>query len=284
MRSFSAALLAGLVVPFALSAPVDDKILTPRGYRAKGNTHPIPAGGRIAHVADAVHLIAADGTVVHVASNAKPATKTQETAPEATGWVAYASWLNTDSSPISSFSTTWTVPPEPETWNDQTVFLFNSIEPSTGDAIMQPVLQYGPSAAGGGQFWAVASWYLYQDNTYFTTPIQVDVGQELDGLITLVAQDGSAYNYNCEFTNIAGTALAIDGSVELTWATETLEAYSVTEPSDYPAGSTVFSGINLSLLDGTPSVSWTTVDDTADGLSTTVNVDGATDAEITITY
>jgi hypothetical protein len=66
---------------------------------------------------------------------------------------------------------------------------------------------------------------------------------------------------------------------------ETLEAYDVTAISDYPAGSTVFSGINLRLQNGvTPSVSWTTEQDTADGLSTTVNTNGATNAVITIRY
>ena len=40
----------------------------------------------------------------------------------------------------------------------RTIFLFNGIQNST--SIYQPVLQWGPSAAGGGNFWTVASWYV----------------------------------------------------------------------------------------------------------------------------
>ncbi|KAJ6626484.1 hypothetical protein B0H10DRAFT_2211077 [Mycena sp. CBHHK59/15] len=287
IRCFSAAaLLVGLLAPFTSAAPVAPTILTPGGYRVSTNVQQVPEGGRIAHVGNDIHLIAANGTVVHVASNVKPAaTKVKAAAsPEETGWVTYAYWLNTGSSPISSFTTTWTVPAVPATWHGQTLFLFNSIEPSTGDAIMQPVLQYGPSAAGGGEYWAVATWYLYGSNVFFTNPIQVSVGQTLNGIVSLVGQSGSTYNYDSQFTNIGGTALTVDGGEQLTWATETLEAYSVTAASDYPTGSTVFSGINLALTSGTPSVSWSHVDDTADGLSTSIGVNGATNAQITIHY
>lgn len=58
----------------------------------------------------------------------------------------------------------------------------------------------------------------------------------------------------------------------------------MTSSSDYPTGSTVFSAINLETSDGTPSVPWSPVSDTADGLITTVNTQGATYAEITINY
>ena len=74
-----------------------------------------------------------------------------------TGWITYASWTNDTGTPVSRFATTWTVPPEPRTANGQTIFLFNGIQNST--MIYQPVLQWGPSAAGGGSYWAVASWY-----------------------------------------------------------------------------------------------------------------------------
>ncbi|KAJ6626490.1 hypothetical protein B0H10DRAFT_522821 [Mycena sp. CBHHK59/15] len=287
IRSFSAAaLLVGLLAPFTSAAPVAPTILTPGGYRVGTNVQQVPEGGRIAHDGNDIHLIGANGTVVHVASNVKQAATRVKAAvsPVQTGWVTYAHWLNTGASPISSFTTTWVVPAVPSTWNGQTLFLFNSIEPSTGDAIMQPVLQYGPSAAGGGEYWTVATWYLYGSNIFYTTPVQVSVGQTLNGIVSLVGQSGSTYTYNSQFTNIGGTALTVDGREQLTWATETLEAYGVTAASDYPTGSTVFSGINLALTSGTPSVFWSHVDDIADGLTTSIGVNGATDGQITIHY
>jgi hypothetical protein len=162
--------------------------------------------------------------------------------------------------------------------------LFNSIEPASGNAILQPVLQYGPSAAGGGGYWAIASWYLVGGQTYHTSPIQVSVGKSLDGIITLTSTSGSSYNYVTSFSNVAGTTLTATGAAQLVWATETLESYSVTSSSDYPTGSTVFSAINLKTSSGTPSVTWGPVSDTADGLITTVNTQGATNAKITIKY
>ncbi|KAJ6631810.1 hypothetical protein B0H10DRAFT_340 [Mycena sp. CBHHK59/15] len=286
LRSLGAAALAAiLIAPSVLAAPVASQVLTPKGYRLSTNVREVPAGGRVKHVGSDIHVVDADGTVVHVVTpGAAPTPTTGAPTPEETGWVTYANWLNTGAA-IGSFKTTWAVPPVPATWVGQTIFLFNSIEPATFDAIMQPVLQYGGSAAGGGEFWAVASWYLYGDNVFFTTPVQVGVGQALNGEVQLVGTSGSTFNYLSSFTNIGGTALQVDGGEELAWATITLEAYGVTEASDYPAGSTVFSATNLELSTGVfPSITWSTVNDPADGLSTTVNVGGSTAAEFTIKY
>jgi hypothetical protein len=127
--------------------------------------------------------------------------------------------------------------------------------------------------------------YLDSSNTFFTTPVRTSAGATLNGIITLTSSSGSSFNYNSQFTNIGGTSLSITGAAQLTWATETLEAYGVTSINNYPAGSTVFSGINLKLASGaTPSVSWSHVNDAADGLSTTINTNGATGAKITIAY
>lgn len=291
MKSVSL-LLVGLLAPFTMAAPVVDAtattVLTPHGERPIANVHEVPAGGRVAHVGSDIHLIDAAGKVLHVAKNdgtkVRASATTDAVAPLQTGWVAYAYWTNTGSSPISSFTTAWTVPATPTTNSGQTVFLFNSIEPASGNAILQPVLQYGPSAAGGGSYWAVASWYLVGSQTYYTSPVRVSVGQVLDGIITLTSSSGSSYNYVTSFTNVAGTSLTATGSAQLVWATETLESYGITSINNYPAGSTVFSGINIRTSAGTPSVTWSTASDTADGLITTINTQGATNAVVTIKY
>ncbi|KAJ7611205.1 hypothetical protein FB45DRAFT_941268 [Roridomyces roridus] len=281
-----AALFTGLLATLASAAPAPAQVLVPgAGLRPASSVHEVPSGGSIAHIdASTIHVLDASGSfvkaVTHTPTKIKAAVE-----PLETGWVAYASWLNTGSSPISSFKTTWTVPAVPAANHGQTVFLFNSIEPNSGNAILQPVLQYGPSAAGGGSFWAVASWYLVGDSTFFTTPVRTSAGATLNGIITLTSSSGSSFNYVTSFTNIAGTSLTATGSAQLTWATETLEAYGVSTISDYPSGSTVFSGISLVLASGaTPSVSWSTVSDSQDGLTTKVVTNGATNAQISITY
>ncbi|KAF7304217.1 hypothetical protein MIND_00653900 [Mycena indigotica] len=286
MRYSLALLVSAVLAPLSALAAPAATVIVPGGPKAAADVHQIPAGGRIAHVNDQVHVFDAAGSIVKkVSVGVRPTPVRNAVAPLQTGWITYASWLNQGSSPISSFTTTWTVPPVPATNHGQTIFLFNSIEPNSGDAIIQPVLQYGPSAAGGGSFWGVASWYLVGNSVFNTAVTRVSAGQTLNGVITLTSQSGSSFNYVTSFSNIAGTSLTVTGAAQLTWATETLEAYAVTAISDYPAGSTKFSGINLKLANGaTPSISWSTAQDSAEGLTTTVNTNGATNAVITIKY
>lgn len=250
------------------------------------------SGGNVHLVGDEIHLTDASGKLIHIKHNDGSHVRHQgahvEPHPkraEQSGWVAYADWYNTGSSPISSFTTSWPVPAAPTTYHGQTVFLFNSIEPSAGDAILQPVLQYGPSAAGGGGYWSVASWYLVGSQTYYTPLVKVSPKQVLTGVITLTSiTNSTAYNYASEFTGISKSKITATGSAQLVWATETLESYGVSQRSDYPVGSTVFSGIGLKTKAGVPKVQWSAVSDSADGLKTTVNTQGATNAKITIQY
>ncbi|KAJ6587992.1 hypothetical protein B0H19DRAFT_1057271 [Mycena capillaripes] len=280
-------LLVGLFARFASSTV--EKVLTPGGYRTKSTIHAIPAGGSLAHVGSEVHIIAANGTVVHKAGTGAPTSK-RAVLPRSLltdSWISWAGWVNPGPSPIASFKTTWEVPPIPTAERGQTVFLFNSLLPNESASILQPVLQYGPSDAGGGPFWTVATWYIDDnENAFFTAPIRTSPGATLNGIITLTSINGSQFNYNAQFTNIPGTSLNVTGAKQLSLATETLEAYSIAEIDNYPAGATVFSGIDLELADGaTPGVEWQSVDnDARDGLVTTINRDGATDAQITITY
>lgn len=281
-------LLAGFLTACVLGVPTASTVLTPHGIRPIANVHEVPAGGEVRLVGEEIHLLDANGNVLHVAQNDHAAIKATASSssvePLETGWIAYADWYNEGSSPINSFTTTWSVPNTPSSYIEQTLFLFNSIEPASGDAILQPVLQYGPSAAGGGEYWAVASWYLVGSDTYYTNPIEVSAGDSLTGVITLTSSSGSSYNYVTSFTGISGTSLTATGSDELVWATETLEVYSVETKSNFPTGSTVFHGIDITTSAGTPSVSWETTSDTADGITTKVNTQGATGAEVTITY
>ncbi|KAJ7841703.1 hypothetical protein B0H14DRAFT_3140129 [Mycena olivaceomarginata] len=284
IRSFVAVgIFLGLFACPSRTAPVESTFLAPGGHSIT-EIHEVPLGGQVQHVGDDIHLKSANGTILHVVSNVKPAKLSARALKS--GWITDARWTNTNlNSPISSFTMSWTVPPTPTTYHGQTVFLFNSIMPSDISGIVQPVLQYGPSAAGGGQFWAVASWYLWGDIAFYTPLVPVSVGQQLNGVISLTGQSGGFYNYNTQFSNIGGTSLTVNGGLLQVIATETLEAYSINAVSDYPTGTTTFFGINLRFLGSVPTVSWSVVDqDMAEGLFTTINQNGASNALITITY
>ena len=273
--------IAVLLLPFTLAAAVsesEETVLTPAGPLPASNVHPVPKGGSINILGNEIQLLDAANNIVHVAqvNNTK--------LPQwQSGWIAYASWYNTGSSPISYFDTTWTVPPAPVTYNGQLVYLFNSIEPASGTAILQPVLQYGVSPAGGGAYWSVANWYVYGNNAYHTSLVNVAVGQALDGIIALTSTSASGYNYVSLFNGI-GDVLPLNNSAQLVWATETLEAYGITTGTDYPSGSTLFYNINLYTTSGIPLVSWSVNNDVADGLYASVVIDGPTNAAVQITY
>ncbi|KAJ7092145.1 hypothetical protein C8R44DRAFT_891201 [Mycena epipterygia] len=193
------------------------------------------------------------------------------------------------------------IPALPAANHGQTVFLFNSIEPNSGDAILQPVLQYGPSAAGGGSFWALATWYLVGDQTFFTTPVCASARATLDGAITLTSLSGASFAYTSSLSNatetleaygtsasdyptgltssgtsfaytsfvgnLAGTSLSITGGALLTWSTETLEACSVTSASDYPTGLTS-SGTSFAYTSSFSNVAGTSLSITGGALLT----------------
>jgi hypothetical protein len=184
------------------------------------------------------------------------------------GWIAYADWTNNTGKPVSSFTTTWTVPPAPSSSSGQTVFLFNGIQNSS--MIYQPVLQWGPSAAGGGAYWAVASWYADGQGgvSHYSTLVRVNPGDVLVGVMTLTGQSATGFSYNCQFTGVANTSLAIQNVQQLTWCIETLEAYGITKATDYPATArTAFTKIEMKT--GTapasdPPLAWTAVDSVTD--------------------
>ncbi|CAM5766824.1 hypothetical protein LMIY3S_01951 [Labrys miyagiensis] len=206
--------------------------------------------------------------------------------PVVDGWIVYSGWTNNSGQPISRFATTWVVPPAPETEGDQTIFLFNGIQNST--MIYQPVLQWGPSAAGGGKRWSIASWYADGQTgpSFHTDLIDVNVGDTLVGIMTLTGHNGAKFDYSCEFHGIANTTLPISQVEELTWANETLEAYGVTDCSQYPATSkTVMRSIAISTGTATPNLSWTVNDaHTECGGHTKIISNSNTDGNVELWY
>lgn len=54
----------------------------------------------------------------------------------------------------------WAVPPAPPANDGQILYFWNGVEPDDNSAVLQPVLQWGSTPAGGGAYWAVASWYF----------------------------------------------------------------------------------------------------------------------------
>lgn len=210
----------------------------------------------------------------------------EETAALGSGWIAYAYWNNGTGTPITSFTTTWVVPPEPAVQGNQTLFLFNGIQNYGANfGILQPVLQWGVSAAGGGPYWAVSNWYVTSGGQASYTPlVRVNPGDSLSGVMTLTGGTAGSFSYTSEFVGI-GTTLSVQNIAELLWCNETLEAYSIGQCSNYPAGGTAFTGIEIETVAGNPPLSWTAVNQVTDcGQSATVANNANPGGEIDIAY
>jgi hypothetical protein len=258
-------------------------VITPGGFRPKSRVHLVEPGhlvsgegGRLRKmhflgdvVADFGPLIPRPGYEPLMPRNVtrtKPSSALLTEVPAlASGWITYAWWQNATGHPISSFVTTWVVPVAPRTQSGQLIYLFNAIQNSS--MIYQPVLQWGNNGAFGGNYWCVASWYADGQTGQAThsTPVQVNPGQILVGIMTLMGQTGAQFSYNCQFQGIPNSSLPISNVQELTWCAQTLEAYNLTQCSDYPnADLTAFGSINIQTGATTPAVVWTPQTDHAD--------------------
>jgi hypothetical protein len=165
--------------------------------------------------------------------------------PTINGWLEYISTTTSDS--YGKIMSTWTVPPAPTSNDGQTLFFFPGLEDLNDViSIVQPVLQYGPSGAGGGNFWAVASWNCcINGDTWFSTLLDVNVGDGLQGTIVSTCAPGKNY---CATWNVVSedktsgkkTTLAktpADGQT-WNWAFGAVsEDYGVVQCSDFPANS-----------------------------------------------
>ena len=273
-------------------------VLTPGGYRQQSLVH---------HIEPEHHLDLASGSIrkMHVSGHEvadfgalrqrpgdeplMPGNVAQHPSVVpalGSGWIAYAYWTNNTGHPVSRFATTWVVPPAPSTDHGQTIFLFNGIQNST--MIYQPVLQWGASAAGGGSYWAVASWYVDGQSgvAFHSNLVRVNPGDVLVGVMTQTGQSANQFSYNCQFVGIPNASLPVSNVEELTWNIETLEAYGVQQCSDYPdTNFTAFGSIDLQTSAGRPALAWTPVNAVTDcGQSARVVSNANAGGEVDIYY
>jgi hypothetical protein len=208
------------------------------------------------------------------------------------GWITYAYWGNSSNKPITYFSTNWIVPSPPTTVSDsQLIYLFNGMQP--GNSILQPVLQWGVSPAGGGNYWAISNWYVWSYTGYFCDSIiRVSPGTILQGIIKLTSDSGGTYSYNSSFivdsagTMLPGCNLQVNNIAQLNTAFETLEVYGITECTDYPADTLVkMTNIQIKTDSIYPSLMWTPQDIVTDyGQKTIIVNNSSTNGEVDIYF
>jgi hypothetical protein len=150
----------------------------------------------------------------------------------------------------------WTVPQVPTTFANQVIFFFPGLSPQLSGVIIQPVLQFGVSAAGGGNYWAMANWLVAGGGTtvvhspLVTVSPGTSIHGEMDALWNSCSMAGVC-NWSINYV-LGGTwySLNVSPGVTLDWAFKgVLEAYDSTGTSypancaHYPAsGTTNFTG------------------------------------------
>jgi hypothetical protein len=261
--------------PVSTSVTSGNLVLTPAGYMDASKVHFIEPGfhlsvenGRLQKLENTTGRLAQDfGEFKPREQRFNPRDPNHFSqspiVPYLEGWIAYTYWQNpTTSTPVTSFSTTWTVPSAPSKKSSQTIFLFNGIQDGTTSTsyIIQPVLQWGPSAAGGGKYWAITNWYVTSSDAYYGSLETVSAGASLTGVITQTAVSGSNYSYSSVFTGApSSTSITVSNVPQGYWLAETLESYGVATPStEYPPNSyDAFTGIDI--LEGSthPALTWT---------------------------
>lgn len=270
------------------AAMAADLVLTPGGYRSRALVHKLEPGQALQHTSDNRLRLLQALTRSIVRDIPDAALLPGDVPGFGTGWITYSSWTNNTGIPVSSFETRWQVPPAPRTSSGQTIFLFNGIDPADPSAaILQPVLQWGESFAGGGPYWSVASWYvLGTGQAFHTNLVPVSEGDLLVGMMSLTGSANGAFDYTSEFQGIPGTSLPVQNAPELVWCNETLEAYGITLCSDYPdTDVTSMTSINLRAGNTTPAVNWMPADRVTDcGQHAQVLMNSGSNGEVDLFY
>jgi hypothetical protein len=176
----------------------------------------------------------------------------QSSTPATNGWVEYIS--ATTSSSYGKLTSDWKVPAAPIGLG-QTLFYFPGFEDLNDvQSIVQPVLQFGSSSAGGGDYWALSSWNCCLSGIAdYSTLLDVSPGDIIVGSITSNCAAGSSscatWNIVSEnYTTGAKTALIKSKSDGQSWDWAfgaVMEVYGVTSCADYPPNTGVSFSVKL---------------------------------------
>jgi hypothetical protein len=152
----------------------------------------------------------------------------------------------------------WKVPDEPNSIGlSILLYLWNGVEPGDNSAVLQPVLQWGTSPAGGGDYWALGLWYVSNSQGAYHTPLQrVVPGDIIVGSLTRV--NGSttwrvAGSVNGKETMAFSRDVSSD-SGPYVYACNTLESI-INVCSEYPRDVFVVQNISWSTQNGA-SLRW----------------------------
>jgi hypothetical protein len=252
------------------SGDPNELVLTPAGYMKRSNVHYLDnnnfrlsvVNGRWKTVSKATGEIADDfgeaprdvpgGAKLSVGQK-KVKVGSSEVVPgplSTATWACYGYLESANygyNNPIQSFSTTWNVPGIPQ-YDGQTIMLFNGAmngTPGSATAILQPVLQFGPTAAGGGDYWAITNWYVYNGGTsaIYGSLVEVSPSTVLTGVMGATLEGGGLYTYTSQFTGYSSTDITVPDVAPCNYPVEAMEVVNYKTAADYPQPPTEYEGM-----------------------------------------
>lgn len=244
-------------------------MLTPAGWFHESCVHGIPSGAR--QVGTLVTL--PSGASYRIPKCQFPAhpnvfdrANSRNDFPEDTGWDEYA--YDTIYTPYRHIASSWKVPPGPVPGNysaGQIYYTFPGLQNFADTAyILQPVLQWGKSPAGGGDYWSAASWHCDDGTgtcTHSTPLLPVSVGDSLYGTVDA----SSCTSGTCTWTatvqdaskGTSSTRSWIDADNYLWALGGVIETHGgFNSCAGFPVQPMVFTGITLSDANGPVTPGW----------------------------
>jgi len=234
-----------------------DAVLTPGGYRNRSLVHHVPQGHRVRRRKDQLQLV--QRRTQRIVARHNVSASDPPVPGLGSGWITFAFWQNPSPESISQIATEWAVPGPPSAGDvGQTIFLFNALQNAARTNLLQPVLQWGTSQAGGGPFWSISNWYIDPGgHVCHSDYLQVLPGQVLTGIISLGQESDGLFSYIVSFEAYPALDLNVTGIEKLVCATETLEAYQVGDRTEYPADNfTAMSNIAVAVGGIAPALAW----------------------------
>jgi len=194
------------------------------------NARVVPSGTHFDVGNDTVSVTLPAGSSYTYARDLNYAKRVQEEERSgySSGWVA-AFWASGTN--YNYFKADWVVPAAPNTVNSQILYIFNSLEPSSGYGILQPVLQWN----GGISGWSLSVWY--DDNTgvyHQSTPVAVVGGDVIKGVITTSGSNWVIQGYVNYILVTSFTVSFASTHSTMPTAQMVLEVYDISTCDNYP--------------------------------------------------
>jgi hypothetical protein len=221
-----------------------EQIYSPFCRVAATHVFSVPSGSKISRKGNETE-VSSEGTVIlRIIDDQSVAT------PKFSGWIEQANDWSVSN--LEAFAATWKVPSKPPRPGSNVVdFLFNAIEPATGNEIIQPVLEWNQAGSGG---WTLRSWYGPVNGNYFaSSPVFTTSGHSITGTLSHASGGWSIVTRDADARTGGSTSLGTDSMGTSSLAVFcALEGYNVAGNKDVP-GTTTFSNVSFT---GDQTIVW----------------------------